>query len=55
MAVTTCVVTDRLEVLNVAVAVPQPEVHIRADKRVKYEYVGRVLILQADARPDAGN
>jgi biopolymer transport protein ExbD len=34
---------DRLH--NVAVAVPQPEVHIRADKRVKYEYVGRVLIL----------
>ena len=26
-----------------AVKVPQPEVHIRADKRVKYQYVGDVL------------
>ena len=26
-----------------AVKVPQPEVHIRADKRVKYQYVGEVL------------
>jgi biopolymer transport protein ExbD len=34
---------DRLH--SVAVTLPQPEVHIRADKRVKYEYVGRVLIL----------
>ena len=34
---------DRLH--NVAVMTPQPEVHIRADKRTKYEYVGRVLIL----------
>jgi biopolymer transport protein ExbD len=34
---------DRLHV--VALMTPQPAVHIRADKRVKYEYVGRVLIL----------
>ena len=26
-----------------AVKLPQPEVHIRADKRVKYQYVGEVL------------
>jgi biopolymer transport protein ExbD len=26
-----------------AVKTPQPEVHIRADKRVKYQYVGQVL------------
>jgi biopolymer transport protein ExbD len=26
-----------------AVKTPQPEVHIRADKRVKYQYVGEVL------------
>jgi len=26
-----------------AVKQPQPEVHIRADKRVKYQYVGQVL------------
>jgi biopolymer transport protein ExbD len=26
-----------------AVKLPQPEVHIRADKRVKYQYVGQVL------------
>jgi biopolymer transport protein ExbD len=28
----------------VAVQVPQPEVHLRADKEVKYEYVGRVIV-----------
>ena len=27
-----------------AVASPQPEVHIRADKAVRYEYVGRVVV-----------
>lgn len=26
-----------------AVKTPQPEVHIRADKRVRYQYVGQVL------------
>jgi biopolymer transport protein ExbD len=34
---------DRLHAI--AIATPQPAVHIRADKRTKYEYVGRVLIL----------
>ena len=29
---------------EVAVQVPQPEVHLRADKNVNYEYVGRVLV-----------
>ena len=28
---------------EVAVIVPQPEVHIRADKDVRFEYVGRVM------------
>jgi biopolymer transport protein ExbD len=27
-----------------AVQVPQPEVHIRADKEVRYEYVGRAIV-----------
>ena len=27
-----------------AVVVPQPEVHIRADKSVRYEFVGRVVV-----------
>jgi biopolymer transport protein ExbD len=29
----------------VAVLTPQPEVHIRADKEVRYEYVGRAIVL----------
>ncbi|MBW7837161.1 MAG: biopolymer transporter ExbD [Sphingomonadales bacterium] len=29
---------------GVAVMTPQPEVHIRADKNVRYEYVGRVVV-----------
>jgi biopolymer transport protein ExbD len=32
----------RLE--SVATLVPQPEVHIRADKNARYEYVGRVIV-----------
>jgi len=28
---------------EVAVLVPQPEVHIRADRNVRFEYVGRVM------------
>jgi biopolymer transport protein ExbD len=30
---------------QVAVKVPQPEVHIRADKETRYEYVGRTIVL----------
>jgi biopolymer transport protein ExbD len=30
---------------TVAVLTPQPEVHIRADKEVRYEYVGRAIVL----------
>ena len=30
---------------TVAVMKPQPEVHVRADKNVRYEYVGRVVVL----------
>jgi len=30
---------------GVAVMKPQPEVHVRADKNVRYEYVGRVVVL----------
>jgi biopolymer transport protein ExbD len=30
---------------SVAVMNPQPEVHIRGDKNVRYEYVGRVVML----------
>jgi biopolymer transport protein ExbD len=30
---------------QVAVKVPQPEVHVRADKEVRYEFVGRVVVL----------
>jgi biopolymer transport protein ExbD len=30
---------------SVAVMKPQPEVHVRADKNVRYEYVGRVVVL----------
>ena len=41
-------VADNTDLLNrlkeVAVIVPQPEVHVRADKTVKYEYVGRVIL-----------
>jgi biopolymer transport protein ExbD len=29
---------------EVAVIKPQPEVHVRADQRTKYEYVGRVIL-----------
>jgi biopolymer transport protein ExbD len=28
-----------------AVQKPQPEVHVRADKNVRYEFVGRVIVL----------
>ena len=28
----------------VAVSVPQPEIHIRADQNVRYEYVGKVVV-----------
>jgi biopolymer transport protein ExbD len=28
----------------IAVAVPQPEIHIRADQHVRYEYVGKVVV-----------
>jgi biopolymer transport protein ExbD len=30
---------------TIAVLKPQPEVHVRADKNVRYEYVGRVVVL----------
>ncbi|HZF26595.1 MAG TPA: biopolymer transporter ExbD [Steroidobacteraceae bacterium] len=30
---------------TIAVMKPQPEVHVRADKNVRYEYVGRVVVL----------
>ena len=33
---------DRLKVI--AVILPQPEVHIRADQDVRYEFVGRVVV-----------
>jgi biopolymer transport protein ExbD len=33
---------DKLKV--VAVLLPQPEIHIRADQHVRYEYVGRVVV-----------
>jgi biopolymer transport protein ExbD len=33
---------DRLKVI--AVQLPQPEIHIRADQHVRYEYVGRVVV-----------
>jgi biopolymer transport protein ExbD len=33
---------DKLKV--VAVALPQPEVHIRADQHVRYEFVGKVVV-----------
>ncbi|KAF3996445.1 ExbD/TolR family protein [Glaciimonas immobilis] len=29
---------------QVAVAVPQPELHIRGDQRTKYEYIGKVIL-----------
>ena len=29
----------------IAVMKPQPEVHVRADKNVRYEYVGRLVVL----------
>ena len=28
-----------------AVTVPQPEVHLRADRNVRYEYVGRIILM----------
>ncbi len=41
-------VSDNTDLLNrlkeVAVIKPQPEVHVRADQRTKYEYVGRVIL-----------
>jgi biopolymer transport protein ExbD len=30
---------------GIAVMKPQPEVHVRADKNVRYEYVGRLVVL----------
>ena len=30
---------------NAAVIVPQPEIHVRGDRNVRYEYVGRVILL----------
>jgi biopolymer transport protein ExbD len=29
---------------NIATIVPQPEVHIRADQKTRYEFVGRVIV-----------
>ncbi|HSL69408.1 MAG TPA: biopolymer transporter ExbD, partial [Longimicrobiales bacterium] len=37
------VLLERLK--SAAVQKPQPEVHVRADKAVRYEYVGRVIVL----------
>ncbi|HMN44469.1 MAG TPA: biopolymer transporter ExbD [Povalibacter sp.] len=41
-------VADNAALLNrmkeVAVIKPQPEVHVRADQRTKYEHVGRVIL-----------
>ena len=34
---------ERLKV--VAVMDPQPEIHVRGDKRTKYEHIGRVIVL----------
>jgi biopolymer transport protein ExbD len=34
---------ERLKV--VAVMDPQPEIHVRGDKKTKYEHVGRVIVL----------
>lgn len=34
---------DRLK--TEAVKVPQPEVHVRGDKNVRFEYVGRVMVM----------
>jgi biopolymer transport protein ExbD len=43
------VITDNDQLLErikaTAVQVPQPEVHIRGDREVRYEYVGRVIML----------
>ncbi len=38
--------TDQLLELakKAALQVPQPEVHVRADKEVRYEYVGRAIV-----------
>lgn len=32
------------KVKEVAVLEPQPEIHVRADKEVRFEYVGRVIV-----------
>jgi len=37
------VLLERLK--GVAVLKPQPEVHVRADKNVRYEFVGRTIVL----------
>jgi biopolymer transport protein ExbD len=41
-------VTDNDELLkrfeSIATVVPQPEVHIRADQKTRYEFVGRVIV-----------
>ena len=34
---------DRAGLKTIAVLVPQPEVHIRADQETRYESVGRVV------------
>jgi biopolymer transport protein ExbD len=39
---TTDALLERLKA--VAVQKPQPEVHVRADQRTRYEYVGRVIL-----------
>jgi biopolymer transport protein ExbD len=38
----TAALFEKLKV--VAVQLPQPEIHIRADQHVRYEYVGRVVV-----------
>ena len=42
-------VADRTQLLNLVVAearkVPQPEIHIRADRRARFEAVGRVIYI----------
>jgi biopolymer transport protein ExbD len=30
---------------SAAVVVPQPEIHVRGDRNVRYEYVGRVILM----------
>ena len=43
LAVPNEVLLERLK--TAAVKKPQPEVHVRADKNVRYEYVGRTIVL----------